>query len=218
VSNVQSKISEEEFKKLYPKLCEAIFGDGKSLSDQLLISSLYLMAFECLKDFIEDNFQSFFSAGMTLQGRKIIYTPSKEYASTRAKFVEQYRLLAKNLLGVETKRVGTFHAACAWFYEMQAFNDDDIKLIIGALHLRNNFAHELYRWIVDDALPHLDRDFIKGPINLYFKISNWWIRNFEAGIVPEDYEQLSDEEMRGAMAMNVQLLQLMVDKALPEKL
>ena len=205
----------DEFKAKHPKLHEALLGDGKSLTDQLLIASLYVMGFECLKDFIEDSFDSFFSNGFTVKNGKLVYTKSQSYAPTRDKYLKRYKELSKSLMGVGSNRVGTFHAACAWFHDMEAFDNNDLILIIGGIHYRNNFAHELYRWVVDDKLPSLDRHFINAPLNLFFKISNWWICNVEAGIAPEDYERFSDDEMRGATSLNVHLLQAIADKVLP---
>lgn len=127
-----------------------------------------------------------------------------------------YKQLAKRLLNIEASRIGTFHAACAWFHDMEALDDNDMELIIRGLSLRNDFAHELYKWILDDRLPRLSRQFINGPINLYFKISNWWMCNIETGIMPEDFEHYNGEEMRGATAVNVHVLQTIVDKVLPD--
>jgi hypothetical protein len=55
---------------------------------------------------------------------------------------------------------------------MEGFDDNDLTAIIGGIHYRNNFTHELHRWLVDDKLPSLDRNFINIPLNLFFKISN----------------------------------------------
>lgn len=86
MSGNKGAIDEEQLRNAHPKqLYEAILGNGKILSDQLLISSLYVMAFECLKDFIEDNFNSFFSDGFSLgDGGRMVYSPGRAYAATKA--------------------------------------------------------------------------------------------------------------------------------------
>jgi hypothetical protein len=205
----------QEFKAKHPKLYEAILGDGRTLTDQLLIASLYVMGFECLKDFIEDSFDTFFSDGFSIENGTIVSSKSESYGPTLKKYRKRYRELSKSLMGDESNRIGSFHAACAWFHDMEAFDDNDLTLIIAGIHYRNNFSHELYRWIVDDKLSSLHRNFVNIPLNLFFKISNWWIRNFEATIAPEDYERFIDDDMRRAASANVYLLQLIVDKVLP---
>src|SRR5277367_6430630 len=116
-------IDEEEFKTRHPKLSGALLGDGKTLSEQLMISSLYVMAFECLKDFIQEKFDGFFSDGFSSKDGRLVYTKSKSYAPTRAKYLERYKQLAKSLLDIDANHIGTFHAACAWFDDMEAFDD-----------------------------------------------------------------------------------------------
>jgi hypothetical protein len=206
----------QQFKAKHPKLHEAFFGDGKTLTEQLLIASLYVMGIECLKDFIENSFDTFFSDGFKMENGNVVYTKSPSYAPTVEKYRKRYKELSKSLMGIDSNRVGTFHAACAWFHDMEAFDNNDLILIIGGIHYRNNFAHELYRWVVDDELPSLPRHLTNIPLNLLFKISNWWIRNFEAGIAPEDYERFSDDDMRGAASLNAHLLQTIAHKVLPD--
>jgi hypothetical protein len=216
MSGYGKELDVEDFKAKHPKLREALLGDGKALTDQLLIASLYVMGFECLKDFIEESFDTFFSSGFTVENGNLVSTKSESYAPTVEKYRKRYKELSKSLMGVDSNRVGTFHAACAWFHDMEAFDNNDLILIIGGMHYRNNFAHELYRWVLDDALPSLDRHFVNVPLNLFFKISNWWIRNFEASIAPKDYERFSDDDMRGAAALSVHVFQAIVDKVLPD--
>lgn len=106
--------------------------------------------------------------------------------------------------------------AIAFFYEKDGLADDELKQVIAANKIRNDFAHELYKWLIDDSVPPLSRNSINGPLNIYFKVSNWWIKNFEAAVAPEEYEKYSEEDMDGGMAFNVQMLLQILNKVLPE--
>jgi hypothetical protein len=83
--------------------------------------------------------------------------------------------------------------------------------------MRNDFAHELYRWVLDDSVPPLDKAFINVLINLYFRVSNWWAQNLKAGVDPESWEKYSQGEMGSAMAFNVQVLMQLLDRVFPKE-
>jgi hypothetical protein len=213
-----SENSEEILKQKYPKLYEAVFGDGKKLSEQLILSSLFIMAFECLQDFVRGNFQDFFSDGYkTAKDGTVIPIEGKKFGELKEKYHEHYKALAKSLLNVSIERKNLFQSACGWFHEMQAFSDEDIKLIILATQIRNDLAHELYKWLLDDNVPHIEIGMVRGLLNLYFKISNWWICNIEADIMPEDCAKFSDDDMKSVASANVHILLAFLNKMFPEK-
>jgi hypothetical protein len=58
---------------------------------------------------------------------------------------------------------------------------------------------------------------IYAPLNLYFKASNWWVNNFEASIDPENYQHYSEEDMKGAMAFNVQMPLQILNRLFPNQ-
>ena len=99
---------------------------------------------------------------------------------------------------------------------MQAFNNDDLIQIFDILWIRNEITHELLKWIIDDRLPPLNKEQIIIPILLHQKISNWWIKNFEASIMPENYEKFTEHDMNSATVMTVQTLSALVERALPD--
>lgn len=209
--------AEETLRAKYPKFYDAVFGESKNVQNGLLTASLFIMSFECLKEFVEGHFKSFFSNGFeTGKDGKLVYIPSKQYPAVKAEYEQRYKELAKKLLDIDTGRITNFQVACAWFHAMEAITDEDMTVIIYSSKMRNDFAHELYKWIFDDNLPYLDKNFVNGPINLYFKISNWWIKNVEQSILPEDYEQFSEEDLQSAAVMNFHVLQLLIKKIFPD--
>lgn len=210
--------TEEWIKKEYPKMYGALFGDGLQVRQELMAASLFIMTFECLRESVEGHFKSFFMMDFEIgKDGKFIYAENDKFREVKEKYQEQYRVLAKRLSGADVKRVNIFQAACAWFYDMGGLSDDDMIVITSSIALRNDFAHELYKWLMDDKLPRLGKNFVNGPLSLHFKISNWWIRNFEQSIAPEDYEQYSEEDMQSAASMNAHFLQLLINKTFPEE-
>jgi hypothetical protein len=208
---------EERIRKEYPKLYRALFGDGDDTRQELMAASLFIMTYECLKDFVEGQFKSFFTDGFetTVNGAVIgIFSP--KWPEVKNSQETRYKELVKKLANIDMGKVTLFQAGCAWLHEMEAVTDDDIMLIIQISKFRNELAHELYRWLFDDSIPQIEAKIVNAPINLYFKISNWWIRNVEVSIDPEGYEHFSEEDLSSAASMNAHFLLHLVRKILPE--
>lgn len=113
--------------------------------------------------------------------------------------------------------VSMFQTVIAWIHNMEAINDEDFKMVVYCNKIRNDLAHELYKCILDDAAPTLNKNLIHLPINLYFKISNWWIINFEASADPEAYEKYNEEDLKSAMSMDVQILLHVLNRFYPSE-
>lgn len=216
---------EERIKKEYPKFSRAIFGDGNDIRQELMAASLFIMTYECLKDFVEDRFKGFFTDVSEATGNgTVIDTFSPIWPEVKEKSLSdslgeqetRYKELAKKLANIDMGKVTLFQAGCAWLHKMEAVTDDDMILLIQISKFRNELAHELYRWLFDDSVPQIEAKIVNAPINLYFKISNWWIKNVEASINPEGYEHFSQEDMSSAASMNAHFLLHLVRKILPE--
>lgn len=208
---------EQKIKKDHPKLHRALFGDGSDTKQELMAASLFIMTYECLKDFVEGQFKGSFIIGFeTASDGTIIDTFSARWSEVKKTHEARYKELAKKLAHIDTGKIALFQCGCAWLYEMGAINDDDMTLIIQASKLRNELAHELYKWLFDDGTPQIETKIVNAPINLYFKISNWWIKNIEASIDPEGYENFNEEDMSSAASVNAHFLLHLVRKILPE--
>ena len=49
-----TEIDEEQIRRTYPKLYAALLGPKEPLQELLILASLFVMSFECLKDYVED--------------------------------------------------------------------------------------------------------------------------------------------------------------------
>jgi len=214
----ETSFDDEIIKKRFPKLYNALFGPQDSLQDQLILASLFVMSFECLKDYVEESFQTFFTNGFRRkEDGKVEWLFSKDFIEQKTKYQSLYKGLAKNLLNKDVKGVNLFQTGIAWFYDHKAISDDDFLLINSTNTIRNDLAHELYKWLLDDEAPSISRNFVYAPLNLYFKISNWWVNYFEAEIDPEGYQHFSEEDMKSASAFNVQMLLQILHRFFPDE-
>lgn len=212
-----TQFDEELVKQTYPKLYAALIGPKEPLQEQLVLASLFVMSFECLKDYVEENFQTFFSNGFetTENGQTELIFP-KDFRERKLKYQNLYKDLSFRLLNKEVKGANLFQIAIAWLYQLEALSDEDFILIFSSNQIRNNLAHELYRWLLDDESPTLNKDLVYAPLNLYFKISNWWVINFESAVDPEAYQHYSESDMKSAMSFNVQILLQLLHRFYPE--
>lgn len=207
MSRTVEEFDDALIKDKFPKLYGILFGPVQPFQEQLVLASLFVMSFECLKDFVEDNFQIFFSTGFEADdkgGYKPIMPDT--FKETRKTYQEKYKDLCLSISNEKVGGASAFQTAMAWFYDMGAINDEDFKMVVHCNKTRNDLAHELYKWILDDSVPTLNKNLIHSSINLYFKISSWWIVNFEASVDPDAYEKYSQEDMKSAMSFNVQIL------------
>lgn len=208
---------DERIKKAYPKAHKALFGNGDETRKELMAASLFIMTYECLKDFVESKFQGFFTDGFeTRKDGAVADIFSSSWLDQKQKQEARYKELSKSLADIEMGRITLFQAGCAWFHEMEAITDDDLTQIIYLSKLRNELAHELYKWLFDDSAPQIESTIVNAPMGLYFKISRWWVKDIEASIAPEDYENYSEEDMSSAASLQAYILLQLIRKTLPE--
>ncbi|MCX5704187.1 MAG: hypothetical protein NT066_06845 [Candidatus Omnitrophica bacterium] len=143
------------------------------VKSNLTLASLYLSAYELLRDLILGRIKNFFSEpSKTSTGWDII--PSKEYK-------DEVLCRAKNVI----------HASCLWLKKMNAINEDDIKAIQEIRRHRNEIAHELPKLLVDNNFSIDVNQFLKIR-ELLTKIERWWIIEFEMAI-NEDFDNIDVE-------------------------
>jgi hypothetical protein len=208
----------EWLKNKWPKAYNTLFGYTKILQEQINIAALFIMNFENFKDTVEDKFEFFFSDSFEINDKgEFVYTKSKKYEEIKNQMASKYKEVYKRLYKKNCQKTpGLFEISCAWFHDMGALEDDDIIAIVWASYIRNDFAHELYKNLLDDSKSVFDKDLVLLPIGLQHKVSNWWIREFEQSISPEEYEKYSDEDMQSATAMNVHFLQVIQQRLLTD--
>ena len=176
-----SKISWERF--LNPEILRA----------NLIVASLYITAFEMLKDSIIGRTRDFFSSGFDQNGPII----DEEY---------KREVLSRNR--------SPLYASLLWLKDMNGIDDQDIELFNRIKECRNELAHEITEFISKgtkiDPIP-----LFSPMVDLLHKIEKWWIMNVEIRTNPDFDGQDIDED--AVVAGRVITLRLLVDIALGTK-
>ena len=165
------------------------------LRSKLISASIYLAAFEILKESIVEHLENFFSNGFDTTGP----LASPKYAT---------EVLSRNKSPV--------YASLSWLKEQGAIDDVDIAAYENIKKCRNQVAHELPKIIAGNNYV----DFLEQfpiMVSLLKKIEVWWIVNVEIPTHPDFADAEVDED--GIIPGPVWTLQIMLDVALgdPEK-
>jgi hypothetical protein len=171
------------------------FLNPEVLRGKLIAASMYLTAFELLKDSIIDRVKGFYITGFDESDPTVSSTYNTEVLS-----------LNKSRL----------YASLLWLKKQDAINDDDLATFEAVKTCRNGVAHELQRIVAGD----LEGAFVEqlsALISLLRKIEIWWIVNFEIPI-NSDFDGAEIDES-GIVPGVVLTIQLMFEIALgePEK-
>lgn len=163
------------------------FLNPEILKANLIKSSLYIAAFEMLKDSIIDHPKTLFTDGY--EDGLIV---DENYKS---------KILSRNK--------SPLYASLDWFKEMETIKQADIEVFNNLKEYRNKLSHEMassiFKGIDDEEFTKLFSELII----LYEQIEKWWVINFELAIEPEINIKNVDDVYSGSILM----LKLMLDVA-----
>lgn len=128
------------------------------LRPRLISASIYLAAFELLKDAIIERIEDFFTDSYGPKGNVV----SSQY---------QTEVLAR-----QKSKVG---ASLEWLKDHNAISNEDIDDFNSIRVCRNEVAHEMPKFLVGDSAVNFSRQF-ELMVGLLRKIEVWWIVNFGA--------------------------------------
>lgn len=171
------------------------FLNPEILKTRLISASIYLAAFEVLKDSIVGRIETFFSDGFGPQGHVF----STEYE-----------------VEIKSKHKSKVRASLEWLKEQEAITDEDIEAFDKIRQSRNEVAHEMPKFLGGENSVNFVQQF-DLMVALLRKIEVWWIVNLELAINPDLHDAEIDEG--GIIPGALLTLQLMLDIALgdPEK-
>ena len=165
-----------------------------TLKTNIIIASIFSMAFEMLKSSIVEKIENFFTNGLDENGPIV----SSEYK-------EEVLSLNRSPL----------YASLQWLQNMDAINDEDWKKFEHIKSCRNTLVHEMLAF----ASSGVDFDVAEAfeeMVSLLRKIEIWWFENFEMAIDPEAYPE--DLDVKEVIPGPVWSLQMLIDVALgPEE-
>lgn len=141
------------------------------MRERLISISMYITAFELLRETIIDNIRSFYAEGYDQNGPII----GKDY---------QDEVLSRNKSEV--------YASLNWLVEHQAINTKDIESFEKIKKVRNRLAHELLHVFTRAETFNLVEEF-NPLIELIRKIGVWWVVNVEVPTNPDyDGEEIDE--------------------------
>lgn len=160
------------------------------LQERIISASLFLAAFETLKNNTVDKIKSFYSLGFDESG--IIYDEESYKA----------RVLSKNKSPI--------YASLEWLLEFDAINKNDIENFTKLKNIRNSLAHQMPAVIMTgNKFDH--RENLSVIFQLLSKIDRWWVLNVEIPTNPDyDGQEIPESEVESGAVM---MLQIMIDVA-----
>ena len=168
------------------------FLDPEVLRPNLILASVYIAAFEILKNSIVERLRDLYVTGFDENGW-IIMPAYKD--------------------DVLTKDKSPTYASLKWLKESQAINDDDIEKFNKVKECRNLLAHEITKMLMD-GLPHNFSERFNDMVALLDKIERWWIINVEIPTDPDLVDKADEIEENGIVPGPIMSLRMMIDVAL----
>ncbi|MBB3342220.1 hypothetical protein [Luteimonas sp. RC10] len=161
--------------------------------EKLISASLYIAAFEILKDSICNRIRSFYSIGFDPTGS----ITDRKYTS---------EVLARNR--------SPLYASLDWLKEHEVLDSADIESFERIKAIRNNMAHNLQSLIFgESSFGHVEM--FQELAALLRKIEAWWVINVKIPTNPNFDGQEIDED--GVVPGPVIMLQIMIEVATGNK-
>jgi len=166
------------------------FLNPEILRSRLISASLYLAAYEILKDSIVERIKDFYSSGFDEKGLIV----DADYKT---------KVLSRN--------ASPLYASLSWLKENGVIDGDDLKSFEAVRECRNAVAHELPKLVAGTTqVDHVEKFSLMAA--LIRKIDVWWVVNVEIATDPDLAGQDIDEQ--GIVPGSMITLQLMLDIAL----
>lgn len=148
--------------------------DEDKLKLNVNFAAMFVLNFECLKDYIVSQIRNLYLDSIHFEEGKIIYKESKQYK-------EQVRTLDKNIENASLK----------WFIQEGAITQDDFEIYQKIRKRRNDIIHEFLKNL-DEGFSESDVVLFNKMITIYAKTDKWWINEIEIPTseeVPADYDR-----------------------------
>lgn len=182
-----SDIEEKWEKFLRPDLIRMTFS----------VLGLYMVAYEFLVDGIRRRPKEYYATQ---------WSAKKGWALS-----DDYR---KNVLSLDPhEKNDALRGALAWFRNLEAIDDSDLKAFHSITVTRNTIAHEISKIISGESKVELETMF---PLlfDLILKVERWWVINVEIATDPDMADKEIDED--GVTPGSILVLQILHRVALGE--
>lgn len=149
--------------------------DENILKANINLGAVFVMNYECLKEFVIEQVRSFYSEHFYMDGDRIVCEESDTYK-------KKVRNLDKNLENASLK----------WFMDAEALTQEDYDIYQKIRKRRNDITHELLKNL-NIGFGEEDAQLFSDMLRIYNKLDKWWINEIEiptsADDIPEDYDR-----------------------------
>ncbi len=162
--------------------------DEDILKGNVNFAALFVLHFECLKDYIVTQVRDFY-CDVSIKDGKLYSEETEEYKI-------EVRALEKNIE----------NASLRWFINEEAITEEDYDLYQRLRKKRNDITHKLLKNL-NDGFNESDAKLYMSLLELYRKIDKWWINQIEIPIsgedIPDDYDP---EQVCGGQALVLSMI------------
>ena len=163
--------------------------DEDSLKLNVNFAAMFVLNYECLKEYVISQVRVFYSNNIHFEGDKIIGEESQDYK-------DDVRTLDANIENASLK----------WFVREEAITQDDYDTYQTIRKRRNDIIHELLKNL-NDGFTESDVKLFAALLEIYGKIDKWWINEIEIPIsgeyISDDYDR---ESVCGGQAMILSII------------
>lgn len=149
--------------------------DQNVLKTNINFATVFVMNYECLKEFVIEQIRAFYSQHIYMECDKIVCEESKTYK-------EKVRVLDKNLENASLK----------WFIDAGAITQEDYDTYQKIHRKRNDITHELLKNL-NDGFCEEDTQLFADMLRIYNKLDKWWVNEIEiptsANNILENYDR-----------------------------
>lgn len=171
---------EEDVVKAWEK-----FLDPQKLKRSLIEASIFITAYELLKEEIIDPPKSFFIYG------------GEDQLENRREYEKEVKALHKK---------DTFIASCLWLENQGAITGREVELILQIREHRNAIVHELPKLVASNEL-QVDKRLLECLNELATKVSRWWALEVDVPTNPDfDHVQVKEENVQTGLMMFMQVV------------
>lgn len=148
--------------------------DENVLKTNVNFVALFVLNFECLKDYIVSQVRDFYN-DIYIENGELICKESEEYK-------KKVRILDRQI----------DNASLKWFIEAGAVSEEDYEMYQKIRVRRNDMTHEFLKNL-NNGFGGEDVVLFSSLLELYQKIDKWWINEIEvptsAEEIPENYDK-----------------------------
>lgn len=149
--------------------------DEDILKPNINFAAMFVLNYECLKDFVINQIREFYTEHIYFDGDKLVYEESTQYKT-------RVRGLDSNIENASLK----------WFMNSGVITQEDYDTYQKIRKRRNEIIHEFMKNL-NDGFEESDIKLFAQMVSIYTKMDKWWINEIEiptsAEYVSEDYDR-----------------------------